>query len=151
MHPVVQRLIHVKWGLFGKWGSARLLSINLYYTMIWTILGIFLVPDIGDGYYTPIDKCWWRILLELNGVGLTIYFMFMVSIFVFVCNTRWIIFDAQRLSVGQKVGSLFCVCMCRLRLSIVYVYNSSIVGSLPLPTWSMACSSWMGIAFEKNI
>ena len=45
MHPVFQRLLHVKWDLFGKFGSLINVSINLVYTLIWTFLGIFLPKD----------------------------------------------------------------------------------------------------------
>eukprot|EP00111_Clytia_hemisphaerica_P008770 TCONS_00025648-protein len=75
MHPVFQRLLHVKWGLFGKFGSLINVSINLVYTLIWTFLGIFLPKD--HVYYTPMSSMWWRLVLELIAVSLTCYFIYM--------------------------------------------------------------------------
>uniref|UniRef100_A0A7M5WS19 Ion transport domain-containing protein n=1 Tax=Clytia hemisphaerica TaxID=252671 RepID=A0A7M5WS19_9CNID len=75
MHPVFQRLLHVKWNLFGKRGSAKMLALNFLYTLIWTILGILIPRD--HRYYTPFSDMWWRPVLEISGVSLTIYFIFM--------------------------------------------------------------------------
>lgn len=75
MHPVFQRILHVKWNMFAKWGAWWLVSINLAYTLIWTILGILIPRD--RKYYSPISSNWWRLVLELIGVVLTGYFIFM--------------------------------------------------------------------------
>ena len=79
MHPVIQRLLHVKWNLFGKWGTIGLVAVNLFYTLIWTVLGI-LLPRHGESYYTPLSSNWWRLLLEIIGLLLTAYFIYTVSI-----------------------------------------------------------------------
>ena len=82
MHPVFQRLLHVKWNLFGKRGSAKMLALNFLYTLIWTVLGIMIPRD--HVYYQPFRDNWWRPVLEVLGVSMTIYFIFMVSnIFIF--------------------------------------------------------------------
>ncbi|XP_065663270.1 uncharacterized protein LOC100211734 [Hydra vulgaris] len=75
MHVVFQRLLLVKWQLFAKRGSTYTLLINLYFTLIWTFLGIFIPRD--RNYYSPLSKNWWRLVLEINGVMLTGYFIFM--------------------------------------------------------------------------
>ncbi|XP_066925009.1 uncharacterized protein [Clytia hemisphaerica] len=75
MHPVFQRLLHVKWNLFGKRGSAKMLALNLLDTLIWTILGILLPRD--HQYYYPFADNWWRLALELFGVLMTVYFIVM--------------------------------------------------------------------------
>ncbi|XP_065055381.1 transient receptor potential cation channel subfamily A member 1-like isoform X4 [Rhopilema esculentum] len=75
MHPVFQKLLDVKWNLFGKWGTFGLVAINLFYTLIWTVLGIFL-PRHGEKYYSPISETWWRLVLEVFGVLMTVYFIF---------------------------------------------------------------------------
>ena len=82
MHPVFQKLLDVKWDLFGKWGTFGLVAINLIYTLIWTILGI-LLPRHGENYYTPMSSNWWRMLLELFGLLLTVYFIYSVSSIIF--------------------------------------------------------------------
>ena len=74
MHPVFQKLLDVKWKLFGKWGTFQFVAINLLYTLIWTVLGI-LLPREGENYYTPLSSNWWRLLLEIIGVLLTVYFI----------------------------------------------------------------------------
>lgn len=82
MHPVFQRLLYVKWNLFGKRGSAKMLCLNFFYTVIWTILGILIPRD--HRYYTPFADNWWRLILEMCGVSMTIYFIFMVSATMYV-------------------------------------------------------------------
>lgn len=77
MHPVFQKLLDVKWNLFGKWGTFGLVAINMFYTLIWTALGLFL-PRHGDSYYTPISSNWWRLVLEIIGLLLTVYFIYSV-------------------------------------------------------------------------
>lgn len=37
MHPVFQRLLSVKWRLFGKRGSIQMLALNFFYTLLWTV------------------------------------------------------------------------------------------------------------------
>ena len=78
MHSVFQRLLKVKWDLFGKKGVLSLVAINVFYTLIWTLLGILLPRD--GKYYAPLTSNWWRIILEITGVGMTVYFMCMVSL-----------------------------------------------------------------------
>ena len=78
MHSVFQRLLKVKWDLFGKKGVAILVSINLIYTLIWTFLGIFNPRD--GKYYDPISSNLWRIFLEFVGIMMTIYFLYRVRL-----------------------------------------------------------------------
>eukprot|EP00794_Sanderia_malayensis_P013784 gene13784-15226_t len=74
MHPVIQRLINVKWNQFGKWGSVFGAGFHLTYILIWTWLAIFLPR--GDGaFYTPFSKFWWRAVLEFLGCLMTLYFI----------------------------------------------------------------------------
>ena len=74
MHPVIQRLLHVKWQLLGKMGSIKMLALNLFYTLIWTILAL-LIPCHPDEYYHPLKDNWWRVVLEVVAVLLTCYFI----------------------------------------------------------------------------
>ncbi len=91
MHPVFQRLLFVKWQQFGKKGSLKLMFLNLFYTLIWTILGI-LIPREGENFYTPLKTQWWRIILEFIAVSLTVYFL-ISEIFLLrkteSCHNRW--------------------------------------------------------------
>ena len=79
MHPVFQRLLLVKWNLFAKRGSWALVLLNLFYTLIWTFLGMFIPRGENLRYYDPLSSNWWRLVLELIGLMLTGYFIFMVS------------------------------------------------------------------------
>ena len=87
MHPVFQRLLHVKWNLFGKRGSAQMLALNLLDTLIWTILGILLPRD--HQYYHPFADNWWRLAMELFGVLMTVYFIVMVRCFQYIIFKRF--------------------------------------------------------------
>ena len=78
MHPVFQRLLVVKWNQFAKWGSWRMVSLNMFYTLIWTVLGIMIPRD--RQYYKPLGDTWWRLVLEIIGVILTGVFIYMVSV-----------------------------------------------------------------------
>ena len=79
MHPVFQRLLFVKWNLFAKWGSWALVSLNLFYTLILTFLGIFIACGEKHKYYDLLSSNWWCLVLELIALMLTGYFIFMVS------------------------------------------------------------------------
>ena len=81
MHPVFQRLLHVKWNLFGKLGSAKILALNFILTLIWTILGIFLPRDYS--FYLPIKDNWWRPVMEVIGVLIIVQLIKIVSFNIF--------------------------------------------------------------------
>ena len=52
----------------------KLLILNMFYTLVWTILGI-LIPRKGESFYIPLKENWWRIILEIIVVVLTVYFL----------------------------------------------------------------------------
>ena len=45
IHPVMQRLLRIKWNLFGKRGAIKMFALNFLYTLNWTVLGL-LVPGM---------------------------------------------------------------------------------------------------------
>ncbi len=67
MHPVMQRLIGVKWQMYGKWGAIVDLVLNLIYTILWTVLAVTL-PKQGENLYSPLKSNAWRLVI----VGLLI-------------------------------------------------------------------------------
>ena len=71
MHPVMQRLIAVKWRMYGKWGAILDLVINLIYTILWTVLGVTL-PKEGQHLYTPLKDNVWRLILVAIIILLTL-------------------------------------------------------------------------------
>ncbi|XP_028405932.1 uncharacterized protein LOC114528470 isoform X2 [Dendronephthya gigantea] len=71
MHPVMQRLIGVKWQCYGKWGAVQDLALNLIYTTLWTLLAITL-PKYGRDLYIPIGPNSWRLVVGIFLILLTI-------------------------------------------------------------------------------
>ena len=55
MHPVMRRLISVKWNFYGKRGAVLDLVFNLIYTILWSIVGVTL-PRHGKELYLPLKK-----------------------------------------------------------------------------------------------
>lgn len=81
MHPVMQRLIEVKWAKYGKWGSYLSVVTQLLFVIICSVLGVTLPRLKTDGtlsaddYYYPVQEKWWRISLEIIACGMTLYFL----------------------------------------------------------------------------
>ena len=71
MHPVMQRLIAVKWKMYGKWGAIQDLVLNIVYTILWTVLAVTL-PRYGRDLYLPIGKNSWRLVIGILLVIFTI-------------------------------------------------------------------------------
>jgi len=71
MHPVMQRLIGVKWQMYGKWGAILDLIINLVYTVLWTVLAVTL-PNNGRDLYLPLAENSWRLLIGILLILFTI-------------------------------------------------------------------------------
>ncbi|XP_043095711.1 ankyrin repeat and protein kinase domain-containing protein 1-like [Puntigrus tetrazona] len=71
MHPVVLKLITVKWNLYGRKGAWILLLLNFLFIVSWTTVAISVSvrPD-GDRYNLPQD--WWRVLLVVLALALTV-------------------------------------------------------------------------------
>lgn len=74
MHPVIQRLIKVKWNYFGKRGAWIQVVVNLFFVLVWTVLGI-TTPSRAGELYEPIKEKWWRITLSIIGVLMTLNFI----------------------------------------------------------------------------
>ncbi|XP_065107651.1 uncharacterized protein [Paramisgurnus dabryanus] len=71
MHPVVLKLITVKWKLYGRTGACILLLLNFLFIVSWTTVAISVSvsPEEGDRYILPRD--WWRVLLVVLALVLT--------------------------------------------------------------------------------
>ncbi|KAG1941629.1 transient receptor potential channel pyrexia [Pimephales promelas] len=71
MHPVVLKLITVKWNLYGRRGAWILLLFNFLFIVSWTTVAISVsVRPNGDRYKLPED--WWRVLLVVLALVLTV-------------------------------------------------------------------------------
>lgn len=75
-HPAIQTLVEVKWNLFGKKACVYNVIKNLFYAIIWSVLGIS-IPRSGN-YYLPLKKHAWRMVFEIIGIMMTLYFMITV-------------------------------------------------------------------------
>ena len=71
MHPVMQRLIAVKWQMYGKWGANLDLIINLVYTVLWTVIAVTL-PSYGRELYLPLAENSWRLIIGIFLILFTI-------------------------------------------------------------------------------
>ena len=96
MHPVIQKMISVKWNKFARLKSWIELIINLVYTLIWIILAL-LIPRDGK-FHTPLTSKPWRIVLEAIFVILSVYFA------IKVCLSKF-----QHLLKGSVSASIPCI------------------------------------------
>ena len=71
LHPVMQRLIFIKWQKFGKFGATKDLVINLLYAVLWTVLAVS-TPTHGDSFYIPLKANAWRLMISILVCLLTI-------------------------------------------------------------------------------
>ena len=72
LHPVMQRLISVKWRMYGKWGAIQALVMNLVYTILWSVIGVSL-PKTGREMYEPLKENVWRLLIGILLILLTLW------------------------------------------------------------------------------
>ena len=70
MHPVMQRLVYMKWQKFGKRGAWLDLATNLLFSILWTVLGVTL-PHKAKELYEPLSERWWRLVLAILVMFLT--------------------------------------------------------------------------------
>ncbi|XP_066534368.1 transient receptor potential channel pyrexia [Hoplias malabaricus] len=72
MHPVVLKLITVKWNLYARLGAWVLLMLNFLFIVSWTILAISvsMSREEGERYVLPQD--WWRVMVAALALGLTV-------------------------------------------------------------------------------
>ncbi|XP_021464062.1 transient receptor potential cation channel subfamily V member 5 isoform X1 [Oncorhynchus mykiss] len=71
MHPVVLKLITVKWKLYGRLGAWILLLLNFLFIVSWTTVAISVsVIRTEEPYVFPED--WWRVFGVVVALGLTV-------------------------------------------------------------------------------
>lgn len=71
MHPVIRRLISVKWRVFGKLGGIGALLLNLLYATLWTVLAV-TIPTTDEDAYSPLPDKLWRWFIAITIALLTI-------------------------------------------------------------------------------
>ena len=113
MHPAINKLLSVKWKLFGR----RRAIIGNFWTVIHTLLAtvlIFAVPyQPYDKQFIPVNEQVWKIILAVVFFILTFYFWIKVKnlivvFFLFRGKTRW---RKGRNSFGvcDNILPLYCI------------------------------------------
>ncbi|XP_072894931.1 uncharacterized protein [Hemitrygon akajei] len=73
MHPVVQKLIAIKWTRFGMRGVAIMLTLNILFIISWTTLGLSSsLANVKQLHY-ELPGDWWRVLIATVAIALTAY------------------------------------------------------------------------------
>lgn len=62
MHPILQRLIKIKWQHYGKRGAWMQVIMGFIFVVLWTVFGVTTSVN-GSHNYTPVNQNWWRILI----------------------------------------------------------------------------------------
>uniref|UniRef100_H2ZHL3 Ion transport domain-containing protein n=1 Tax=Ciona savignyi TaxID=51511 RepID=H2ZHL3_CIOSA len=81
MHPVIMRMIDIKWEQFGRRGAFRALFLNLLFILVWTIL--WCVCALVSALSLQFTICkflgntfdWWRVLLWVIASLFTTYYI----------------------------------------------------------------------------
>ncbi|XP_066920026.1 transient receptor potential cation channel subfamily A member 1-like [Clytia hemisphaerica] len=101
VHPAIQLLIKKKWMLIGRKASIFSLVLNVIYALLWSAVGV-ATPVMGPTIYRPFSLWWHITVLEVIGVGLTIYFMATHIVEIQIDKRRdnaygkWVIAQAER-------------------------------------------------------
>ena len=75
-HPVIQKLIEVKWRKFGRLTATLDIILNITYACVFTSMAIF---QPYKGFYKPLKKWGWKIGLDALFLLMTLYFIYKVS------------------------------------------------------------------------
>lgn len=71
-HPVMQRLIHNKWIVFGRTATILDMCFYIVFNILWTAMSM-LTPSTGRELYDPLNENVWRIVL-LIAIGIMIIY-----------------------------------------------------------------------------
>ncbi|XP_026858318.2 transient receptor potential channel pyrexia isoform X4 [Electrophorus electricus] len=72
MHPVVLKLIAVKWNLYGRLGAWILLLLNFLFIISWTVVAISVSVSREEGSRYIFPQDWWRVVVVAVALGLTV-------------------------------------------------------------------------------
>ncbi|XP_048384543.1 transient receptor potential channel pyrexia-like [Stegostoma tigrinum] len=73
MHPVVQKLIQIKWKRFGRRGVTIMLVLNILFILAWTVLGLTSSLSYSEELKYDLPSDWWKVLIGIIAIGLTGY------------------------------------------------------------------------------
>ncbi|XP_076824504.1 uncharacterized protein LOC143470330 isoform X2 [Clavelina lepadiformis] len=88
MHPVIKRLIDVKWEQFGRRTAIIHLVQNFVFNLIWTILGVGVPWYVRNQYNFPQDA--WRVVLLVLGCCMTLYFVVLEIKEIVLANSKFV-------------------------------------------------------------
>ncbi|KAI5108268.1 polycystin-2-like, partial [Silurus meridionalis] len=71
MHPVMLKLITVKWNLYGRLGAWILLLLNFLFIVSWTTVAISVSVSSDEEKRYVFPKDWWRVIVVMIALGLT--------------------------------------------------------------------------------
>ncbi|XP_053535569.1 transient receptor potential cation channel subfamily A member 1 isoform X2 [Ictalurus punctatus] len=72
MHPVVLKLITVKWNLYGRLGAWILLLLNFLFIVSWTTVAISVSVSSEEDKRYVFPQDWWRVFVVMIALGLTV-------------------------------------------------------------------------------
>lgn len=79
LHPAFKRLLQVKWSIFAQRKHFVNFFLQLFFVLLWSIVGVTTPTDSSLEYSKPIAHVWWRMVLESLAVSMTFYFIIVVS------------------------------------------------------------------------
>ena len=80
MHPVIQKVIDIKWRLFGRLETFRKFFITLIYLICWLVLAYTFRDD--RTFYTPWSSQGWKIAFEFLIIAFALYFFYKVCLHI---------------------------------------------------------------------
>ncbi|XP_057306043.1 uncharacterized protein LOC130644445 [Hydractinia symbiolongicarpus] len=102
MHPAIQKLLDVKWSLFGKTQAIINNFWNIFYAVLATVLTYTLPFSAYDRQFTPVKDKAWKIVLAVIFFILTFYFWIKQILFVRRSSQRDNAYKEQRLLCVRK-------------------------------------------------
>lgn len=73
LHPVLQRLVKVKWKQFARIGHFKQVLLVSVFVLLWSVFGLTTPYNSCSEYSKPFKDIWWRVTLEGSAVLMTLY------------------------------------------------------------------------------
>jgi len=102
MHPAIQKLLDVKWKLFGKQYAIISNLLNIFYTLLATVLVFSFPYHPYDKQFWPVREKVWKIVLAALFFILTFYFWIKQIVFVKRSSSRDSSYKEHRLKCIRK-------------------------------------------------
>ena len=86
-HPVIQRLVKLKWDMYGRRFATFYLIVNIIYVMIWSAFAV--VMSASRNPLEPTEGNSWRIILAVLGILMTV--LALVKVRLLVVEDSWLL------------------------------------------------------------